>query len=105
MKRYEIKYLPEAKQDIEDIFDYIGNELKDGFAAKRILWAIVEKCESLSVFPNGHAVRLYSHGQAIRFAHYGHYTIAYFVNEDTFTVNIYAVKYSRMDLKTAIDGQ
>ena len=101
MKQYKVEYLPEAQQDIEEIRDYITDELNNKPAAIKITLAIIAKCESLKTFPNGYAIRFHSHNQPIRFAHYGNYTIAFFVDAAA-TVSIYAVKYSRMNLEAIL---
>ncbi len=98
MRHYDVLYLPEAKQDIKDINDYISTKLGNPASAVKIAHMILERCERLSVFPNGYSIRFHSHGQAIRFVHFGSYTIAYYVDDKTDTVTIYAIKYSRMNL-------
>lgn len=102
MKQYKILYSSEAEQDISDIHDYIANKLSKPVSATRIIRRIIEKCEKLETFPNGYAIRFHSNGLAIRFTHYGNYTVAFYVDDETETVFIYAVKYSRMNLRTTL---
>ena len=100
MKKYRVEFLSEAKQDIEDIRDYIAVNLENKPAAIRIVQAIIDKCESLAIFPNGYAIKFRCDGRAVRFAHCGRYTIAFLVGNDTVTV--YAIKYSRSDLNAIL---
>lgn len=60
MKKYTLRYLPLAEQDLAEIIDYIQNNLQSPIAAENTLSKIedakdvrkiVVNCESLSVFP------------------------------------------------------
>lgn len=99
MKQYRVAYSSRATQDLAEIRDYITQNLNSPQSASRIILRIIEKCESLNTFPNGHAIRFRSENKDVRFTHYGHYAVAFHVDDKSKTVTIYAIKYSRMNLE------
>ena len=102
MKKYEVELSEEAMQDVVEIWNYITNDLKNVYSADKIVNGILQRCEDLRRFPKGYAIRMYSGEQAIRFVHFGKYTIAYCVNDENLTVEIFAIKYSRIDLRKLV---
>ena len=55
-KKYEIKYLPVADQDLAEIFTYIAVDLTAPQAATNLLEKMDQAIESLKTFPYAHAV-------------------------------------------------
>jgi plasmid stabilization system protein ParE len=56
MKGYEISILPEAMQDIDDLYVYIAFQVMMPLAAIRYYNGIVDTINALARFPESHAV-------------------------------------------------
>lgn len=47
----KLRYTPDALADLDEIHDYIANELKNPAAAKRVIVAIARDCDRLRMQP------------------------------------------------------
>jgi toxin ParE1/3/4 len=96
---YKIRTLRKAKRNLEGIIRYITEKLHDPQAATSLLNAIEKEITSLDTMPKRHALvsdkRLAKQG--IRQIPVKNYTIFYAVNDQTSTVNIISVMYSKRD--------
>lgn len=80
----EIKWTEEAKQWLQDIFDYIAEDNLP--AAKRVVQGIYDKAQVLKLFPEmGYKYKDEPEGE-IRVLLYGHYRIAYLFTVDTVVI-------------------
>jgi toxin ParE1/3/4 len=48
---YELCYSPNAVQDLDEIYDYIRNEVKNPAAAQKVVFNILDTIEKLRDFP------------------------------------------------------
>ncbi len=102
MKKYRLRYLPLAQQDLSEIIDYIQNNLQNPIAAEntlsRIESAILERLE----FPESFAVwqsrkkRPYPY----RRINVGNYTVWYVVIDDVMEVR--RILYARRNEENLI---
>ena len=98
MELYELRYTEQALKDIEGIFDYITNNLKNYEAAKRTRNKIVFAIETLAEYPQ-RGGKLFKHLPfSHRFILSGNYLIAY--NIDNFCAQIIRVLYKNQDIST-----
>ncbi len=51
MKSFEVKLTDEALSDVEDLYNYIADELLNPDAAYRIMRKILDACAKLDIFP------------------------------------------------------
>lgn len=50
--KYEVKYSPQSQRDLDEIWDYIKEELGNPSAAERVVGSILDAVEQLEIFPN-----------------------------------------------------
>lgn len=100
--KYHIHSTTQAKIDLQNIDDYISNELLVPASAIKIISSIKRKIKALSLFPESSGV-LYGkekwRQRSVRTAHVKNYTIVYHVNKRTHIVTILHVSYSRRDIE------
>lgn len=91
----KVRWTEEAERWLREIHDYIASD--NPSAAHRTARGIYDKIESLRAFPE----RGYSHtsrsGRPLRILLYGHYRIAYSVNEDK-DVTVLGVFHGALDI-------
>ncbi len=91
----EIRWTEEAERWLREIHDYIARDNPQ--AALRTARGIYDKIESLRAFPE----RGYSHisksGRPLRIVLYGHYRIAYSINDDK-DVTVLGVFHGALDI-------
>ena len=51
MPKRRLFYSPLSQRDLDDIFDYIANELENQLAASETIAAILDRAEELELFP------------------------------------------------------
>ncbi len=74
---YKITILPEARQDISSIFNYILTEYSDPITATNVIEAIESRIDSLKFFPRG-----VKYDKRYYFALVKRYKILYFISSD-----------------------
>ncbi|HEY9421787.1 MAG TPA: type II toxin-antitoxin system RelE/ParE family toxin [Thermoanaerobaculia bacterium] len=91
----QVRWSHEAESWLQEIYDYIA--LDNPLAAVRTVQGIVEKAETLPRFPE----RGYRYNakpeRHIRILLYGHYRIAYLVNQDG-DIDILGVFHGSLDI-------
>lgn len=87
MKRHQVVLSEEAESDLVRIYGYIYADLVNPFGAKRTIDGILERCNNLTVFPAGGTVKVSRQGLDFRFAHFGNYTIIYYIDGDSVTIH------------------
>ena len=102
VKRYNIKYSPDALHDIELIFSYIATEYNDLESATKITTRIFEKCENLVLFPEAHPAKTKLKGQDIHFTHFKKYVVVYSVDKANSIVSVYRIVYGRRNVDTML---
>ena len=105
MKKYKVKILPQAEYDLASIGDYISNELSNQLSAQKILSRILAACNSLSTFPHRSPVFYEHSNKKLRAIHIKNYTIVYHVDDNSRSVEILAVIYSRRDIEKLLEGR
>jgi len=90
----EIKWTTEAQRWLEDIFEYVAADNPQ--IAARTVQGIFERVQDLASFPEmGH--RYSASSRHVRILLYGHYRIAYLVNDDG-SVDILGVFHGSLDI-------
>lgn len=99
---YEIRYLPLARKDLNDIASYIADHLKAPKAAMDLLDAMDESISRLQQFP--YSCKVYQPIKALdaeyRLLPVKNYAVFYAVKERT--VEIHRIVYAKMDLTKLI---
>jgi len=99
---YEIRYLPLARKDLNDIMFYIADHLKAPKAAMNLLDVLEESIFRLEQFP--YSCKVYQPIKTLdaeyRLLPVKNYAIFYVVNEQT--VEIHRIVYAKMDLSKLI---
>lgn len=96
MEKYNVKLLLKAYRDVDEIFDYIKNELKEPNTAQNIFRSIEEAILSLEEFPyrgSERKVGIYAN-KGYRQLFVKNFTVIYRVDEYTGCVIVITVKYS-----------
>ena len=97
---FEVKILPEAISDIDEIRSYIRGEL--GADAARVVDGILGTIGGLRTLPRRNRVIAANGTRELRRARYGNYAIVYEVIEQTVTV--LAVLYGKRDIANRLSG-
>lgn len=94
---HKIELSPQAIEDLQDIKNYIEEELQNEIAAKNTVQKIIETYEDLANHPNaGISVQRYvSFPTDYKFVLANNYSIFYRTEDNT--VKIIRILYSRMD--------
>ena len=104
---FKVKFSERASDDINDIIEYINNELCSPKAAEKLYIAVSDKIELLRdnpyLFPLYHDERLSAEGY--RFAVVGNYLIFYIIDDSNSTVNIVRVLYGRRNIPAIIEPE
>lgn len=99
----EISYLPLALADLEEIFQYITNELKNSQAAKNLRDEINTAVQNLLQFPYAHA--LYQTQKQLKKEYrkitVKNFYVFYVVEKDT--IEIHRVIYSKRDIESMLE--
>ena len=91
----KINWTAEAEQWLRDIYDYISSDKPE--AARMVVEGIYEKVQILRRFPEvGHRYDC-APDLRIRILLYGHYRIAYLINEDQ-SIDILGVFHGALDI-------
>lgn len=102
-RRYEVKILQEAMEDIRSIRDYIEGQLCNPTAAIRTVEAIFAAARALETFPfRNRSLGLCTSGFELRLARSGNYVLLYAVDGEQ--VKIVAVLYGKSDLESRIES-
>ena len=104
MKKYRVEYTTRFTKQIQELYDYIVFQYQNPYDAMKLITAIMKKCKGLNVFPNSNGVRKSYGGHDYRFAHVGHHTIIYEVNDEKHVVTIWGLMYSRRDILGLIES-
>jgi len=103
-EKYDVKIMPNAVAQLDEINGYIATKLMAPMAAKRFNKDILDAIKFLSIFPNrGSVVRTQMWSdKGIRFIIVGNYDIYYRVVADKMEIHVLAIAYSRRDLKNVL---
>ncbi len=98
---YQIEYLQTAFDDLKEIVLYISTELSNPEAAERLAEAIINKADTLSEFPYGRPVYhpLKKLEKEYRTVYVNHYTLFYWIEEETKRVVIARIIYSKRNVE------
>jgi len=101
---YEVIYLPLARQDLRDIFQYISAQLKAPQAALDLLEAFDHSISLLQDFPYAHKTyrTLKPLQEEHRLLPVKNYAVFYIVREQEKIVEIQRVLYAKADLMKII---
>lgn len=101
---YNIRYLPLARNDIENIVAYVELELKSPKAAMGLLLAFEEAIKHLSLFP--YAYKPYRFIEPIqtdyRMLPVKNYAVFYVIDEENENIEIHRVIYAKRDLSNVV---
>ena len=104
---FNVKFSDQAFDDIDDIIDYIKNELCNPQAAARFFDKINQKTLLLGknpyTYPLYHDEELSAKG--LRFVVIGNYLMFYTIDEDSSVVNIARVVYGGRNLPVIFDDK
>lgn len=101
---YNLFYLPHALQDMVEIAEYIGVQLKNPKAASRLTDEMIKKAESLKQFPYANSVYIPIKPleREYRRIFVRNYTMFYYIDEKNKEITIARVIYSRRNLEENI---
>ena len=91
----EIRWTAEAERWLREIHDYIAQDHPE--TALRTVRGIYNKVQSLNGFPERGYAHKSKSGRSLRILLYGHYRVAYTVNEDK-DVTIIGVFHGRLEI-------
>lgn len=96
MEKYNVKLLPKAYRDIDEIFNYIKSEIMEPNIAQNIFRSIEETILSLEEFPYRGSVRKvgFYANKGYRQLFIKNFTVIYRVAENTKCVIVITVKYT-----------
>ena len=101
---YRIEYTKIAFEDLNNIFDYISNELKNKTAASKLLTLFKQQIEIIKVFPYANprfypsCYTKYEYRRCI----IKNYSLFYIVNEDNKLVLVVGIVYSKRDISNIL---
>lgn len=101
LPRYVISVTQSALQDLENIYEYVKNNLYD-LAAYRQESLVISRIRQLKIFPNGNPP--YEPVPPLRSIRAGKYRIFFLVDEETKTVKIVRILHSSQDLDPELKG-
>ena len=103
MESFRVKITKSASDDIRKIMEHIAYRLNNPEAALNISEMIISSAESLSIFPKRHRIRRKdSYGRNIRFYLAGNYVIAYWIDDNSRSVEVLRVIHSRRDMNNLL---
>lgn len=82
MQKYEVVFLDDFRDRVQELYDYIVAEYDDPVNARKLIERIERRCRRLSIFPKGYAVKMMRNGLEYRFMHVNHFTIAFTVDDE-----------------------
>lgn len=93
---YGVRILPKAYRDIDSIYEYIANQIKEDAAAKRLLDKFESSVLDLANFPYRGAERKVGAyvGKGYRQLFIANFTVVYRINENDKEILIVTVRYS-----------
>ena len=100
MKNYDVFLSTAAREDLDEIYNYISSTLKEPSTALKLVGLIENELLSLSQMPYRHPERnvgLYA-GKGYRQLAVKNYTAIYRIEEDTRRVIIITVQYSKRNI-------
>jgi len=107
VKKWTVKILPDAEDDIEDIYIHIANELLEPITAANLIARIKKAIFKLDHMPE--RFRLYEkepwHSKGLRLFSVGNYIVFYHIIPESNTVYIDAVIYGARDLDVALEEE
>ena len=98
MRQYHVQYQPGFIEAAAEIFDYVFYDLENPLAAINLVRNFFQKCDALSVFPKGYAVRARKAGREFRTMRVKMHVVVFWVDDKTSTVYIHDVFYARQDI-------
>ena len=101
---YSIIYSTSSLEDLLAIYEYIGLELYNEKAATKLIEKIKKSISLLSITPYMHKIidDYPWNKKNLRIYTVKNYSITYIVDEETKTVKIVRIIYSKMDLSIAL---
>jgi toxin ParE1/3/4 len=102
---FQVKYSEQASDDLNDIVEYIHDELENPHAAERFYRKVMEKNGFLRdnpfMYPLHHDKKLNEKG--LRFIAINNYILFYIIDEDNKIVNVVRIVYGRRDIPTLFE--
>ena len=94
---YKIQYAPLALKDLDEIWDYITNELMNPSAAESTIYGIMNVIDDLADFPKRGAKLIFDNGldSGYRFVFYKNYMVFYHIQ--TGFIQIDRIMYGKRD--------
>ncbi len=96
LKKFKIQLYPKAFQNLDDIYSYILNEIKEPIIAKRKIDRLWEGIGSLEFFPYSHQDRLVGKyaNKGYKQLIIGNYVVIYKIDEQNGVVFIITIQYA-----------
>ncbi|MDO4814741.1 MAG: type II toxin-antitoxin system RelE/ParE family toxin [Gemella sp.] len=104
MDKYHIEFTSQAEEHLENIINYIKNDLKSPIAARNTLKKLKEGIEKLDIFPERNPLLIENkYGkEGIRRILTNNFYIYYWINLEDKCVQIIAVIYTKREQLTAL---
>ena len=102
--KYSYKFAPKAKSDLDAIIIYIEQELSNPKAAEDFVFALFEKINSTTAFPDlGQPINNeFIIDQTLRKFFIGNYIVFYKSDKKTETIIIIRIVYGRRDINAIL---
>lgn len=104
MKQYQVEITAVALNDMQDIYNYIANNLQAPNTAKNQYKRIADSILSLAYFPERYPLLMVNHSNIskLRKMNVGNYSIFYYIMENKVMVS--NVLYSASDIRKRIES-
>lgn len=98
MDHYKVIITPEAKRDLDNLFNYITYKLESPNGAKSVSNRILDYISNLSVFPNGYPIMDFepAKSQGIHRCVVGNYIVCYVISNNV--VYITDILYAKANI-------
>ncbi|MFV0520470.1 MAG: type II toxin-antitoxin system RelE/ParE family toxin [Lachnospirales bacterium] len=102
---YTVEYLPVAKNDMVGIINYISNDLQIPLVADRFADEMIEKIESLSLFPYSNSVYfpVRQLKKEYRKLLIKNFIVFYYIVEQSKVVTVARVLYNKRNISGILD--
>ena len=105
MKKYEVKITDKALRDLEDIYDYIGNNLSEPITADKQCNRIIDEILKLETMPERYQLFISEpeHSRGIRKMTVDNYLVCYVISENIVVItNIF---YGAADIESKLRSE
>lgn len=102
---YKMEFLPIAKKDIDDIFNYISFNLKNKTASKKLRDLFMKSFDNIIKFPYRGSIYKLSSNLKYEYRSYRvkNFLLFYLIDEKQKSIIIVRILYQKMDIKNILE--